>query len=51
MAVAKLEKEKRGLYAERLGYFSAADDMDSCVVLRTALVEDGQVMRRPAPVL
>ena len=36
-----LEKEKRGLYAGCVGYFSAAGEMDTCIVLRTALVKDG----------
>src|ERR1700674_14626 len=39
--VDELEKEKRGLYAGCVGYFSAAGDMDTCIVLRTALVKDG----------
>src|ERR1700745_614197 len=41
--VDELEKEKRGLYAGCVGYFSAAGDMDSCIVLRTALVKDGRM--------
>jgi anthranilate synthase component 1 len=36
-----LEKEKRGLYAGCVGYFSAGADMDTCIVLRTALIKDG----------
>ncbi len=39
--IDELEKEKRGLYAGAVGYFSAAGDMDTCIVLRTALVKDG----------
>ncbi len=39
--IDELEKEKRGLYAGCVGYFSAAGDMDSCIVLRTALIKDG----------
>ncbi len=39
--IDELEREKRGLYAGCVGYFSAAGDMDSCIVLRTALVKDG----------
>jgi anthranilate synthase component 1 len=38
--IDELEKEKRGLYAGCVGYFSAAGDMDTCIVLRTALVKD-----------
>jgi anthranilate synthase component 1 len=39
--IDELEKEKRGLYAGAVGYFSAGGDMDTCIVLRTALVKDG----------
>ncbi len=41
--IDELEKEKRGLYAGCVGYFSATGDMDSCIVLRTALVKDGKM--------
>jgi anthranilate synthase component I len=41
--VDELEKEKRGLYAGCVGYFSAAGEMDTCIVLRTALVKDGKM--------
>jgi anthranilate synthase component I len=39
--IDELEKEKRGLYAGAVGYFSAAGEMDTCIVLRTALVKNG----------
>jgi anthranilate synthase component I len=39
--IDELEKEKRSLYAGAVGYFSAGDEMDSCIVLRTALIKDG----------
>jgi anthranilate synthase component 1 len=39
--IDEMEKEKRGLYAGCVGYFSAAGEMDSCIVLRTALIKDG----------
>jgi anthranilate synthase component 1 len=39
--IDELETEKRGLYAGSVGYFSAAGEMDTCIVLRTALVKDG----------
>jgi anthranilate synthase component 1 len=39
--IDELEKHKRGIYAGCVGYFSAAGEMDSCIVLRTALVKDG----------
>jgi anthranilate synthase component I len=38
-----LEKEKRGPYGGCVGYFSADGEMDSCIVLRTALVKDGTI--------
>jgi len=39
--IDELEKDKRGLYAGSVGYFSAAGEFDSCIVLRTALIKDG----------
>jgi anthranilate synthase component 1 len=39
--IDELEKEKRGLYAGAVGYFSAGGEMDTAIVLRTALVKDG----------
>ena len=39
--IDELEKEKRGIYAGTVGYFSANGSMDTCIVLRTALVKDG----------
>jgi anthranilate synthase component 1 len=39
--IDELEKDKRGLYAGAVGYFSAAGEMDTCIVLRTALVKNG----------
>jgi anthranilate synthase component 1 len=41
--IDELEKEKRGLYAGCVGYFSAAGEMDTCIILRTALVKDGKM--------
>ncbi len=38
--IDELEKEKRGVYAGCVGYFSANGEMDSCIVLRTALLKD-----------
>ena len=34
-------KGKASLYAGCVGYFSAGADMDTCIVLRTALIKDG----------
>jgi anthranilate synthase component I len=39
--IDELEKDKRGLYAGCVGYFSAGGTMDTCIVLRTALLKDG----------
>jgi anthranilate synthase component 1 len=39
--IHELEPEKRGAYAGGVGYFSPDGSMDSCIVLRTALVKDG----------
>jgi anthranilate synthase component 1 len=39
--IDELEKEKRGLYAGAVGYFSAAGEMDTAIVLRTALIKNG----------
>ena len=40
--IDKFEKEKRGAaYAGAVGYFAADGSMDTCIVLRTALVKDG----------
>ncbi|HYM29797.1 MAG TPA: anthranilate synthase component I [Candidatus Cybelea sp.] len=39
--IEELEKERRGLYAGGIGYFSASGAMDTCIVLRTAVIKDG----------
>lgn len=39
--IAELEQETRGAYAGGVGYFSPDGNMDSCIVLRTAVVKDG----------
>ncbi|MBI1385509.1 MAG: anthranilate synthase component I [Rhizobiales bacterium] len=39
--IDELERDKRGPYAGCVGYFSANGQMDTCIVLRTALVKDG----------
>jgi anthranilate synthase component 1 len=41
--IDELEKEKRGIYAGCVGYFSAAGEMDTCIVLRTALIKNGKM--------
>ncbi|PZU10162.1 anthranilate synthase component I [Sphingomonas sp.] len=39
--IAELESETRGAYAGCVGYFAPDGNMDSCIVLRTAVVKDG----------
>jgi anthranilate synthase component 1 len=39
--IAELEGVDRGPYAGGVGYFSPNGNMDSCIVLRTAVVKDG----------
>ncbi len=38
--IDELEPEKRGVYGGGCGYFSANGDMDMCIALRTAVVQD-----------
>jgi len=39
--IDEFEKEKRGPYGGAVGYFAADGSMDTCIVLRTAIVKDG----------
>nr|WP_281501176.1 anthranilate synthase component I [Erythrobacter sp. F6033] len=39
--IAELETETRGAYAGGVGYFAPDGSVDSCIVLRTAVVKDG----------
>lgn len=41
--IDELEKDKRSPYAGCIGYFGANGEMDSCIVLRTAIVKDGKM--------
>jgi anthranilate synthase component 1 len=41
--IDELETHKRGVYAGCVGYFSADGEMDTCIVLRTAIVKDGKM--------
>lgn len=41
--IDELEKDKRGTYAGTIGYFGADGAMDTCIMLRTALVKDGMM--------
>jgi anthranilate synthase component I len=39
--IAELEGETRGAYAGGVGYFAPDGSVDSCIVLRTAVLKDG----------
>jgi anthranilate synthase component I len=39
--IAELESETRGAYAGGVGYFAPDGSVDSCIVLRTAVLKDG----------
>ena len=39
--IDELERDARGAYAGCIGYFGANGEMDTCIVLRTAVVKDG----------
>ncbi len=39
--IAELEPTRRGIYAGGIGYLGLSGNMDTCLVLRTAVVEDG----------
>lgn len=39
--IAELEPEDRGAYAGAVGYFAPDGSVDSCIVLRTAVLKDG----------
>jgi anthranilate synthase component 1 len=41
--IDELEKHKRSVYAGCVGYFSVDGEMDTCIVLRTAIVKDGKM--------
>jgi anthranilate synthase component 1 len=41
--IEELEAQRRGLYAGAVGYFSYDGSMDTCIAIRTMLVNDGQV--------
>jgi anthranilate synthase component I len=41
--IDELETIKRGPYGGCVGYFSADGQMDTCIVLRTAIVKDGMI--------
>ena len=39
--IDELEADKRGVYGGCIGYFGAAGEMDTCIILRTAVLKDG----------
>ncbi len=41
--IDELEADKRGIYAGCIGYFGSSGEMDTCIVLRTAIVKDGMM--------
>ena len=41
--IDELEPDRRGIYAGAIGYISAAGDLDTCIALRTAIVNDGKM--------
>ena len=40
--IDELERERRGPYAGAVGYLSYSGDMDTCIAIRTVVVEDGK---------
>jgi anthranilate synthase component 1 len=41
--IDELETDRRGIYGGCIGYFGASGEMDTCIVLRTAIIKDGQM--------
>lgn len=39
--IDELEKDARSVYAGAIGYFSANGNVDTCIALRTAVIQDG----------
>ncbi|VEC50788.1 anthranilate synthase component I [Escherichia coli] len=39
--IAEAEGRRRGSYGGAVGYFTAHGDLDTCIVIRSALVENG----------
>ena len=42
--IDELEPERRNLYGGAAGYFAGDGSMDTCIVLRTAIVKDGRMI-------
>ncbi len=41
--IGELEPERRGAYSGAVGYFAPDGSVDSCIVLRTAVIKDGMM--------
>ena len=41
--IDELEKARRGIYGGCVGYFGADGSMDTCIILRTAIVHNGKI--------
>jgi len=41
--IDELEQARRGIYGGCVGYFGADGSMDTCIILRTAIVRDGRI--------
>ncbi|MDC0395072.1 chorismate-binding protein, partial [Alphaproteobacteria bacterium] len=41
--IDELEPDKRGIYAGAIGYIGAAGEMDTCIALRTAIIDNNQM--------
>jgi anthranilate synthase component 1 len=41
--IEELEKTRRGIYGGCVGYFGADGTMDTCIILRTAIISDGKI--------
>ena len=41
--IAELEEERRGPYAGAIGYFSYSGDMDTCIAIRTLIMQNGRI--------
>jgi anthranilate synthase component 1 len=40
--IREVEQQRRGSYGGAVGYLDADGDMDTCIVIRAAFVQDGQ---------
>ncbi len=41
--IDKLEPDKRGIYSGAIGYIGAAGEMDTCIALRTAIIDNNMM--------